>query len=85
MQACSSQSWLTQKLAVTLQEQTELVVLEARLQGIKRVAGGAGAEERGTLGEGWQEMERQRWHLEGLGLREGFFFFFDRAWERLLK
>lgn len=70
---------------MTLQEQIELVVLEARLQGIKKVAGGAGAEERGTFREGWQEMEGQGWHLEGHGLSKDFFFFFDRAWERLLK
>lgn len=41
MQAYDSQSWLKRKLPVTLQEQIELVVLEARLQGIKKVAGGA--------------------------------------------
>lgn len=63
-QAYNRQSWLKQKLPVTLQEQPELVALEARLQGIKEEAGGAGAEESGTFREGWQEMEGQRWHLE---------------------
>lgn len=41
IQAYNSQSWLKWKLPVILQEKIDLVVLEARLQGIKKVAGGA--------------------------------------------
>lgn len=42
---------------------------QARLQGIKKVAGGEEAGEgSGGLREGWQEREGQRWHLEAAGL-----------------
>lgn len=80
MQAYNSQSWLKRKLPVTLQEQIELVVLEARLQGIKKVAGGAEQKraniQRGLAGNGRTEMAPGRPQAEHRS-------FFDQAWERL--
>lgn len=75
MQAYNSQSWLKRKLPVTLQEQIELVVLEARVQGIRKVAGGA-KQKRVLAGNGRTEMAPGRPQAEHRS-------FFDQAWERL--
>lgn len=71
VQTYGNRNWLRQKPPVTLQGQ---IVLEARLQSIKKVAGGAGAGEIGRLGEHWQETEGQRWHLEGHRLSKDLLF-----------